>query len=338
MYQQPQRYHLLRFGGGERAYLFPNTETGQTHFGAVATRTVQMPGMDGGHDPYGSDTAPDDVVEMPVTVNLAADTYPEMAALVDDLMKIKFFGKRPLWMQPLDLDMPRRWCSARVGGIRIMENAKLSTETLQPAQINFQVNHPRWYNRPNQYYLTGGHMLGEVPLVDGPTTYLDDGEVLGSVNLSPIRCRAMVSGGDEIHLLNMGNATAPATVTLAPSRPWQLDEGLHFGDRGVMIGAYGSSSVYAPAVKRLDDWGAAAQGFRWNGTLSVNEKIEVSAKDYSVTRYFYPNFNASGFPDFERLAGSGFIMMQPGLNVLRIEGTFDGPFGWLTVDFDDAWY
>ena len=64
-------------------------------------------------------------------------------------------------------------------------------------------------------------------------------------------------------------------------------------------------------MKRLDDWGAAVQGFRWNGTLGVNEKIEVSAKDYTVTRYLYPSFNESGYPDFERTAGSGFIMMQP---------------------------
>lgn len=337
-YLPPQRYHLLRFGGGDRAYRFPNTDSGATRFGAVATSTVRLPGLDGGHDPYGSGSAPDDVIDMPVTLNLTAEKLEEMAELVDDVMSMKAMGKRPLWMQPLDLRMLRRWCSARVSNIRILENARNSTESLQPVQLNFQITYPRWHNRPDPFYLSGGHMLGEVPLVDGPTTYLDDDEVLGGVTLSPPRCRAIVSSGDEIHLLNMGNASTPAKVTLAPSRPWQLDEGLHFGDPGVMIGAYGSSSVFAPAVKRLDDWGAAVQGFRWNGTLGVNEKIEVSAKDYTVTRYLYPSFNESGYPDFERTAGSGFIMMQPGLNVLKVEGTFDGPFGWLTVNFDDAWY
>ena len=85
-------------------------------------------------------------------------------------------------------------------------------------------------------------MLGEVPLVDGPTTYLDDDEVLGVTSPSPLP--AIVSSGDEIHLLNMGNASTPAKVTLAPSRPWRkTDEGLHFGDPGVMIGACGSKPV-----------------------------------------------------------------------------------------------
>jgi hypothetical protein len=337
----PQRYNLLRFGGGSKSYNFPNVESSTPHMGGVTTSIVKMPGQDGGHDNYGVSRAPDEVGDIPVTLNLFAEnnpnTFAEISQACDDILLMKAWGKRPLWIQPLDLRQPRRWASARINNIRISQNARSATEFLQPVTINFQVNDPRWHSRPNQVYF-GEATFGTVPFTSQAQVYLDDDEVFGAAEFALQRCVAQVTDGDEVNLINMGTASVPAKVTLAPSRPWQLSEGLHFGDEGVMIGAYGSSSVLRPGVSRLNEWGDVAEGFIWDNTLGVNEKIEVDARGYRVTRFLYPNFNESGWPDFVRAAGAGFTFLEPGQNIFRVAGNFDGPFGWLTVEYEDGWY
>ena len=137
----PQRYHLLRFGGETERTAFQIRTAGRLVL-CCGDKHGSLAGSGWGHDPYGSGSAPDDVIDMPVTLNLTAESWKRWPKLVDDVMSMKAMGKRPLWMQPLDLRMLRRWCSARVSNIRILENARNSTESLQPVRTNFQITYP----------------------------------------------------------------------------------------------------------------------------------------------------------------------------------------------------
>lgn len=328
--------HILRFGGGSRAYHFENVETSSPFFGGVAANAVRLPGANGGFNIYGMGAPPREVGNIRVGFNLVDESPAGMGRKLDAVMAMQSWGTRPLWMQPFDTDQPRRWCSAVINNTTIAQSAKQGTEFLQMVTLNIQVADPAWHSRPNEVYFDQAH-FGEVTFVSQPQVYLDDDETFGAVEFALERCLAAVQNGSEINLMNLGNAPTPARVSLMASRPWTLDEGLHFGDPGVMIGAYGSVSVLNPGVSRLNDWGDAVEGWRWNGTLGLNERLEADTREASVTRYLYPNFNESGYPNFTRTAGMGFITVQPGQNVLRVEGSFDGPFGWLLVDYDDTW-
>ncbi len=333
--------HIIRYGGGRRSYDFENVESGTTNFGGVNTSTSRIPGMDGVFDNYGLSDAPSEGGDVPVQFHIALEDREKhlMTRRRDAVSAIKRWGRRPLWGQPYDLEQPRRWASARGNNINMAESARKGTEWLQAVRINFQVPDSKWHSRPNQQLTLGQFVLdGSAVLVDQAQVYLDDGEILGQFALAIPRCTAFVTNGTEINLTNMGNAPASAKVTLMASRPWTLYEGLHFGEPGVMIGGYGSASVYRPGVARLNDWGDAVERWRWNNTLSINEKLVVDAQASRVQWQHYPNFRESGYPDFNELAGDGFIRMEPGQNILRVEGEFDGPFGFLIVDFDDSWY
>lgn len=332
------KVNIVRFGGDQNAYKFQNVGSSTTNFGGVTTSTARAPGLDGTIDNYGDGDAPSEGGDVRVMFHLATQFPKLMDGLRDQVNKMKPWGKRPLWCQPSDLNDPIRWCSARVNNINMPQNAENGHEYLLPVTINYQVSFPRWQSRPNQNYLGQSLFDGSVALVDSPPVYLDGQTNMGSGNLSRARCMAYVKNGTKLALLNYGDAPAPARFKFLASRPWTLDEGLHFGDPGVMVGAYGSASVRYPGVKRLNSYGDAEEAWRWENTLGVNEWVAVDSNDYSVRWQHYPNFSESGFPYLAKVKGAGFITMQPGINNLVVEGEFSGPFGFLQIDYWDSYY
>lgn len=333
------KVNVVRFGtDSKRVHHFENVGSSTNNFGGVVTSTTRLPGMDGTFDNYGDGDAASEGGDVRVQFHLATQFEKQMTALRDLVNRMKPWGKRPLWMQPSDPSDPIRWCSARVNNTNLSENAKEGTDWLQPATINFQVSFPRWQSRPNVNYLGQSYLDGTVALVASPPTYLDGQTNLGSGNLSIPRCLAYVKNGTQLRLLNYGDAPAPARIKFMASRPWYLNEGLHFGDPGVMIGAYGSVSVRYPSVKRLNDYGDVIEQWRWENTLGINEVLEVDAKSYKVLLRQYPNNTISGYPEFVPVKSDGFIVMEPGINTLMVEGEFGGPFGFLEVDYWDSYY
>lgn len=328
--------NLKQFGGGLKVYQFPPQCKLSTNFLDSVTQTQRLPGTDGGYDAYGIGRLPSEVGTLAAEWWLFADPAHSISALKHALAQTATWGRRPLWADAEEY--PDRWCSVKLDNLQAPINNRDRAYKQQLVKANFQASHPRWHSRPDRNYL-GESLLGGTPLVDAPTHYYDYDAVLGiSQTLSIPRCTAYVSDGTRLDLLNMGDAPAQAKLTIMPSRSWTLSDGLNFGDPGVMVGAYGSVSLERPGVKRLNDYGDVVEHWRWDNTLTLNEQLIVNTPDYSVKWMHYPSFNETGYSDFQAVAGAGFITLQPGSNILEVEGTFDGPFGFLIVDFDDTWY
>ena len=329
---------LIQFGVGEKVYVFPPQVALEPDFLDLVTQTQRMIWADGGFDPYGNDALPSEIGSLKATfwIDTEGDTR-SITALKQLAMKMSAWGRRPLWAQADEF--PIRWVGVKLDNLQPPQNVRDTPHKRQRVQAVWQASYPRWSSRPNQNYLGDSTFDGSVALVDSPTHYLGYDAVSNvGQNLSLPRCFAYVKDGTEIQLLNYGDAPAPASVTIMPSRTYTLDEGLHFGDPGVMVGAYGSATLFKPSVKRLNDYGGVAEEWRWDGTLTVNEQLTVATQDHSIRWRHYPNFKESGYSAFAPVAGGGFITLQPGINTLVVGGTFSGPFGFLRVNFEDTWY
>lgn len=329
---------LKQFGGGEKIYAIPEGVSLDSNFLDLVTQTQRMIWADGGFDAYGNSPLPSEVGSIKTTfwIDTEGDTRT-ISTLKRLAARMANWGRRPLWASAEEY--PIRWCPVKLDNVQMPVNALNKAKTRQRVQATWQASYPRWSSRPHMNYLGDATFDGTTALVDGATTYLNYDAVMNTGQyLSLPRCLAYVKDGTAIDLLNCGDAPAPARITIMGSRLWTLGEGLHFGDPGVMIGAYGSTSLINPSVKRLNDSGDVAEQWRWNGTLGLNETLTINAQDASVRLQHYPNNSESGYADFVPVRGGGFITMQPGVNRLVVEGTFDGPFGFLKVDYEDTWY
>lgn len=329
---------LKQFGGGEKVYVIPPQVSLDPHFLDLVTQTQRLPWTDGGYDAYGNSPLPSEVGSIKATFWIDTEGSSQSITTLKQLaMRMANWGRRPLWAKADEY--PIRWVGAKLDNLQPPINVRDVPHARQRVQAVWQASYPRWSSRPHVNYLGDSTFDGSVALVDQATEYLDyDATMNVGGTISLPRCMAFVKDGTQIDLLNYGDAPARAVVTIMASRPWYLNEGLHFGDPGVMIGGYGSASLFKPGVKRLNDYGDAAEAWRWDGTLGVNETLTINRQDASVRLQRYPNGSESGYPDFVPVRGTGFITMQPGINRLVVEGTFDGPFGFLKVDYEDTWY
>lgn len=329
---------LQQFGGGAKVYAIPRQISLDSNFLNLVTQTQRIPWTDGGFDAYGNSPLSSEVGSIKATFLLDTEGDTRTISTLKRLAaQFANWGRRPLWATAEEY--PVRWCPVKMDNIQMPINVRDMPKKRQRVQAVWQASYPRWSSRPHLNYLGDSTFDGSVALVDQATEYLDyDAQMNVGGFISLPRCLAYVKDGTRIDLLNYGDAPAPAKLTIMASRPWYLSEGLKFGDPGVMIGAYGSTSIFKPSVKRLNDYGGVAEQWRWDDTLGLNETLTVDTQDASVRLQHYPNNSESGYDDFVPVAGSGFITMQPGVNRLVVEGTFSGPFGFLKVDFEDTWY
>lgn len=132
---------ITRFGD----YTFPATlQEFNTNFGDLLTQTVRLPGMSGGIDNLGSEPAAAEVGTIRLTFKLTATSLEAITGLKDDVMAMRYWGIKPLYLQPTDAADAVRWCLARVQNIQMNQDLKKS-EMWQTVTITFQVPTPVWY-------------------------------------------------------------------------------------------------------------------------------------------------------------------------------------------------
>jgi hypothetical protein len=329
---------LIRFGGADSGYRFPDQMNGDLMFLNADPVSVRLPGMDGGFDPYGDDPYPSAPGTVKAEWLLEADVT--ITAVKDAMARMTALGKRPLWVQPED-GGARRWVSAKLSRAEVRESVQGMPHRRQRVPAAFTAPYPRWQARPETRLKIGQFQLNaSTALVDQPAAYLNDGRKLGTFKLGVPACRAQIVDGTELQLINRGSAPAAVVANLRPSRPWYAYENLPSSTPGLMIGAYGSASLQNPRLSVLNDYGGIRHGFQWEGTLGLNEQLIVDAmgQHRTVTRIPGSGGKVAAYDRFRPTGGQGWLYLQPGTNVIRFNGLLDGPFGWLTLNFNDTYY
>lgn len=325
---------LTQFGD----YKFENVISATTNFTDFLDSWSNVPDADGAFDDQGSGRGLQSKGVVKAEFILEATDPVEMRKKKDTFLKIASKGPRPLWYLPDDPIFPPRFCRARIRNIDMDENSD-NADSMQHVKIEWSVGFPRWLSRPHVNYLGDSDLSGDVALVDQESYYLGYSANFDSAqNLTLYRVQAQVKDGTRIQVLNSGNAPAPAVLQIRGSRPWTLGEGLHYGDAGVFIGGYGSAQVTNPQVTWFNEVGDTVGKFTWYDVLGVNELLEINALNGNSTLFQWPNYSRSGLPALSITAGVGFLILDPGINTIRVNGIFSGPFGFLNLDWDDAWF
>lgn len=136
---------VLSFGD----YTFPDTipargEILRTNFANGVTRTVRLPGMDGGYDEYGSDRLASEIGNVRYRFMLVAETPSEMADLRDEVMALADLGITELTIETPAGD--ERWTWAKVNNISMPTQPDVYSDKMVEVTIDWQVTLPRWFS------------------------------------------------------------------------------------------------------------------------------------------------------------------------------------------------
>lgn len=339
---------LKRFGGGRWSYDFPAQISFNPNFGDGVTQTQRLPGMDGGFDAYGDEPLPSEIGTLAVEWWLDTDAAVEsITTLKSRAMQMNVWGRRPLWITPED-GSPLRWCSAKIDNIRMPENVKDVPHRRQKVSANIQVSYPRWQSKPAVVTtLNGGarplQLNAGMALVDAPVRCLDAQGLATGLQLNAGQKLSLPSlsgrftNGDRISVINQGDSTAIAVVTISPTKPLLADGEYQAGELGVMVGYVGSRSLARPSVAVLDYAGNAKDEWYWDGSLAMGDTLIVDGRGHGSVMLETTESRDSGFDLWSIRHGRGWTRLMPGSNTLELRGELDGPFGWFTINFWDTW-
>lgn len=143
----------VTFAESTDAYVFPYVQAISDNFRNAVPRTERMADLDGGFDAYLADDAPNEIGNINLSFQLAADTREAMQALIDAVGKLKALGKRKLFLQPQGT-LAARWCYARVNNISVARRPADQTDLIQMVQISFQVSDPHWMENEESVAIT----------------------------------------------------------------------------------------------------------------------------------------------------------------------------------------
>lgn len=326
---------ITQFG----SYTFENGMTAEANFTDLISSWSTVIDADGQFDNQLNSRGKQSVGTISATFMLVGENPTIMRKKRDALAALVGKGPQPLWYITEDIEQSPRYCRARLRSLDMSEQAE-DVDTIQTVKISWNVSLPRWFSRPHVNYLGYSDFSGSTAIVDQETYYLNyNAQIeIGQFISMPRVLDAMVRDGSEIEVCNLGNAPAIVVLKIRGSRQWDVSEGLTIGDPGVYADSYGSLTLKKPTVTRINSIGAIIDQFMWSNTLTVNEVLEVNSKLSSVTLYGYPNFESSGYSSFIAQENEGFIYLDPGLNTIRINGTFSDGFGFMSIDWDDAWF
>ena len=325
---------LVQYGD----YVLDNVISCTTNFTDISDSYSNVADADGAFDNQLTSRGLQAKGAVTASMMLVADSTKIMRQKRDTLLRMLGKGPQPLWYMPETSKLGPRWCRARITKIQMDESAD-DVDRMQEVQLTWSVGMPRWFSRPavNNPALPGYDQ--DYPSETNQSYYMGFNSLFGvGQNFSVIRTETQVTPGQEVTVVNNGNAPTPLLFQFRGSRPWDLSEGLMYGDPGVFIGGYGSATVQWPTVTHKNDWGLTLNKFQWQNTLQVNEILEVNGSSGRVTLYNWPNFNQSGFNNFVVQSGLGILILEPGSNVIKVDGVFSGPFAHLILDWEDAWF
>lgn len=150
---------LTRFGN---IYTFPNSQINlSTTFGELVTRTRRLPGVDGGFDDLGDGRGLSEIGKVKSDFWLFFDNRADASAKTDSIKRIADAGVQRLFMQPIDRNMPERWCFARLNNINIPQAAKDQPHKRAQVSLTFQASDPFWYGQGNSAVWAGGARYGD---------------------------------------------------------------------------------------------------------------------------------------------------------------------------------
>lgn len=298
---------LVSFG----SYTFPTTQSEfNTNFGDITTKTIRVPGMDGGFSQDGWGKGDSAIGRITFGFWLVAEDPDDMEAKRDAVLKLAGLGLQKLIYQPEDATAEQRWCWARVNYPTISQNFEDGANNLfQRVQMIFHVPDPRWYSD-----------AGYSPqLADG--SYTADGSLY------------VING----YLSNVvSNATKTFTV---------VNDGTHEVIPAVLIepGA-GASIATNPKIQRIVDGYAVDEvqvlGDLYGHELAFDGKRQVAMWDGKrIFGSFEYGRGAFYSVDF-KYKHPAFLRLAPGSNTIKV--TFDNlsggaPTALVLMWFEDGW-
>ena len=196
---------IIRFRAGEREYNFDGStsiyvQDWQDNFGVSVPDTKRMGGADGGFDNYINQPFPMEIGSVRINARLAAETEPEMSALLDGIRQMRWWGKGRLYMQPADPSLPERWCFAKFMSLTTAHNYAKHTDLMMDVPIFFQASDPTWYSQGSFPFAWGdGTAWGDGSWGDTAIAHACSGLTtdftLTRIGNAPVRARATVVTG-----------------------------------------------------------------------------------------------------------------------------------------------
>lgn len=237
---------LLRFGSGTELFTFTPADqiSLRDNFRNVLARTTRMPGLSGGFDEYGQSPAPAEIGNVAYTFLYEATSSADMLAKKEALGRMKAFGKKRLYKQPVDATADERYCEARVNSIDFTESVGERPDKRLRFTINFQVDNPYWYTQGTEAPEYG------------------DGSIYGSgvaYGGSPVT-QSLTGVDNSFSVTPDGNDITYPRITLE-----------------VPVG----KSAENIRIQRLVN-GSVIDQVRYAGTLSAGDILEINTRAYAV--------------------------------------------------------
>lgn len=237
---------LLRFGSGTELYTFvPDDQISlRDNFRDVVPRTSRIPGLSGGFDEYGQSPAPSEIGNVMYTFLYEATSEADMLAKKEALGRMKAFGKKRLYKQPVDSTADERYCEARVNSIDFNEAAGERPDKRLRFTINFQVDNPYWLEQGTEAPQYG------------------DGSIYGS---------GVSYGGTPVTQSLVG---ADNSFSVTP-------DGNDFTYPRITLEVPAGKSAENIRIQRLVN-GSVIDQVRYAGTLSAGDILEINCRAYAV--------------------------------------------------------
>lgn len=231
---------LKRFGN---IYIFPNTQINlNTNFGDLVTRTRRLPFADGGYDDLGDGRGLSEIGSIKTDYWLFFESREDATSKIDAIKKMANAGLQRLFMQPMDHDMPERWCFARLNNMSIPQDAKNQPHERVKVSLTFQVSDPFWYTQGNSAVWSGGARYGDGTRWSG--------------NVATV-----VSGNSTtLTLTNNGNTYTHAQIAIRPTS---------------------GQSCVDPIVRRIVD-GQVLDEVSYTGVLNDQDNLFIDSRKASV--------------------------------------------------------
>jgi len=290
---------ITQFGEGAEKYVFPATiQHYSANFGDLVTQTMRLPGVDGGFDQYGDETAPAAVGQVTLGFTLVTESRAAMTAARDAVRQMAQWGKKRLFWQPTDPALPLRWTWARINYLGMGERPAEHSDLWQPVTINWQCADPAWYGRGSE-----GKLWGELKwwglLLPGGDCW----------------------GGEAAWQAVSGQSTLLATATNAGNA--------NSLPRISLVCGAGQSATN-PVIERVAA-GVVRDRAQYTGTLSAGDELAIDCRSARVT------LNGAGVYAALSVTHPDWLRLAPGANTLRLRMAYTTDACSVRVRWYDVW-
>lgn len=130
-------------------YTFPEPQSISDNFMDFVPSTDRIPGMDGGFDNYGWDTAPAQIGNVAISFILANDDTTTLQTLIDQFSQLAALGTKELRKYPHGASSTQfRYCLAKFNNVTNTEDLTDGFDQyVRRITVNFQVVVPVWQRR-----------------------------------------------------------------------------------------------------------------------------------------------------------------------------------------------